>query len=189
MSILASIFLIQRNELEKMNGIRIVGMSIVFCIAYGVLHDQITARICVEYFTIGHPTIIRSKDPTQLGIVWGVVATWWVGVLLGIPLAFAARLGPAPKRSPRQLMRPMLVLMLFCGTCAILFGCVCFVLASNGWVVLVGDLKDRIPLDRHTYFITDLWAHGASYFFGFTGGIFLSVSTWRSRKVLTVPNS
>ena len=171
-----------------MNGIRIVGMSIVFCIAYGVLHDQITARICVEYFTIGHPIIIRTNDPTQLGIVWGVVATWWVGLLLGIPLAFAARLGPAPKRSARQLMRPMLMLMLFCGTCAILLGGVGFVLASNGWVVLVGDLKDRIPLNRHAYFITDLWAHCASYFFGFAGGIFLSVSTWRSRKALTVPS-
>ncbi|MFO0941023.1 MAG: hypothetical protein U0930_09660 [Pirellulales bacterium] len=36
-------------------------------------HDQITARICIEYFTIGHPRIIPTDDPTILGIVWGIV--------------------------------------------------------------------------------------------------------------------
>ena len=40
-----------------MSGIRIIGLSIALCIVYRVLHDQITARICVEYFTIGHPMI------------------------------------------------------------------------------------------------------------------------------------
>ena len=169
-----------------MNGIRIIGLSIAFCIVYGVLLDQITVRICVEYFTIGHPIIIRTNDPTQLGIVWGVVATWWVGLLFGIPLSFAARYGPAPKRNASQLVRPMLILMMVCGVFASLLGGMGFVAASNGWVFLVGDLKGRIPLDRHTYFIADLWAHCASYFFGFAGGIFLIVMTWRSRRSFKV---
>ena len=34
----------------------------LFCIAaaicYGIVHDQITVRICVEYFSVFHPTIL-----------------------------------------------------------------------------------------------------------------------------------
>jgi hypothetical protein len=74
-----------------MQWIAIVVLSILACVAYGIIHDQITARICVEYFTIGHPRIIPTDDPTALGIVWGIVATWWVGVIMGIPLATVSR--------------------------------------------------------------------------------------------------
>ncbi len=60
-------------------------------ISYGIVHDQITARICVEYFTVGHPRLTDSDLPTVLALFWGVVATWWVGLPLGLGLAFAAR--------------------------------------------------------------------------------------------------
>ena len=170
-----------------MSGIRIIGLSIAFCIVYGVVLDQITARICVEYFTIGHPIIIRTYDPTQLGIVWGIVATWWVGLLLGIPLSFAPQYVPAPKRNARQLVRPMLILMMFCGLSASLLGGIGFIAASNGWVFLIGDFNEKVPVDRHIYFIADLWAHCASYFFGLGGGICLIVMTWRSRRSFKLP--
>ncbi len=76
-----------------MHWLAIVVLSILACVTYGVIHDQITARICVEYFTIGHPQIIASESPTMLGFVWGVIATWWVGAILGVLLATAARIG------------------------------------------------------------------------------------------------
>ena len=37
--------------------LKIAGLCILSAIFYGVLHDQVTARVCVEYFTIGHPPI------------------------------------------------------------------------------------------------------------------------------------
>ena len=37
--------------------LKIVVLCIVAAIVYGILHDQVTARVCVEYFTIGHPPI------------------------------------------------------------------------------------------------------------------------------------
>ena len=61
---------------------------------YGVAHDLVTAHLSVEYFTVAHPPI-GTDDPFLLALVWGVLATWWVGVLLGVPLAAAARLGRA----------------------------------------------------------------------------------------------
>jgi hypothetical protein len=60
-------------------------------IAYGILHDQVTARVCLEYFIIGHPPLIASESPTLLAIAWGIVATWWFALPLGFALAAAAR--------------------------------------------------------------------------------------------------
>ena len=79
--------------------IRIVLMSIAAAIAYGIAHDQVTVRICLEYFTIGHEPVFPTRNPTLLAIGWGIIATWWVGVLLGVPLAIVARAG-----SPRGVV-------------------------------------------------------------------------------------
>ena len=110
-----------------MRWIAIILMCVVTCVAYGIIHDQITARICVEYFTIGHPPVFPTDDPTLLGLGWGVIATWWVGVLLGVPLAAACRLGRWPKREPRTLWRPLIRLSAFSFTIAAIAGLV-------GWV-------------------------------------------------------
>jgi hypothetical protein len=60
-----------------MRFIAIVALAVAAGIAYGILHDQVTARVCLEYFTIGHPPLIPSQSPTLLAIAWGIVATWW----------------------------------------------------------------------------------------------------------------
>jgi hypothetical protein len=57
-----------------MAALRLVGLGLI-AIAYGTLHDQVTARICVEYFTIGHPIIRPTESPILLGVIWSVVAT------------------------------------------------------------------------------------------------------------------
>src|SRR3954452_10909101 len=89
-------------------------------VVYGLAHDQVTARVCVEYFTIGHPPIFATESPTLLGLGWGVLATWWVGLLLGIPLALVARLGPRPPRDARSLLRPLAILFGVTALCALL---------------------------------------------------------------------
>ena len=165
-----------------MQAIYIVLLSIGSAVAYGVVHDQITARVCVEYFTIGHPPVFATDDPTLLGLGWGVIATWWVGLLLGVPLAVAARAGSRPKRTAASLVRPVGVLVVVMAGCALLAGVVGFVLARNGSVVLLEPQASRVPRDRHVQFLSDLWAHSASYLAGFVGGIVLIVLTWRSRR-------
>ena len=102
-----------------MQSLLIVGLSILACVLFGIGHDQVTARICVEYFTIGHPPLFDTTSPTLLGFGWGVAATWWVGLILGILLALAARAGRRPERDAGTLVKPIAILMLVCGVCAI----------------------------------------------------------------------
>jgi hypothetical protein len=172
-----------------MQWIGIIGLSITFCVVYGILHDQVTARVCIEYFTIGHPPVFPTQDPTMLAMGWGVIATWWVGAIMGIPLSFAARYGSSPKRTVRQMVRPMLILMFCSAVFAFLMACVGYIASRNGWVVLRGDIAARVPRDRHVLFLTDLWAHNASYFSGFVGGVILIAMTWRKRQSCASPKS
>ena len=168
-----------------MRSLAIILLAIFAAVVYGILHDQITARICVEYFTIGHPPVFGTDDPTLLGLGWGVIATWWVGLMLGIPLAMCARLGSRPKLTAGQLARPLAVMLVVVGLLAAVAGLVGHYAAGRGWVVLQGPLASRIPEQRHVPFITDLCAHLASYVGGFVGGVVLCVLTYRRRKDLS----
>src|SRR6516164_6267509 len=107
-----------------MEALKIAALCIIAAIIYGIVHDQITARICVEYFTIGHPPVFGTDDPTLLGLGWGVIATWWVGLILGVPLACCSRVGWWPQFTAAQLMRPLLVMMSIVGVLAFLAGAV-----------------------------------------------------------------
>ncbi len=159
---------------------RIIALCMGAAIIYGVLHDQVTARICPEYFTIGHPPLVATDSPTLLGLAWGVAATWWVGLILGLTLAAAARAGPWPKHEA-SLVRPVLTMMVCSALAAIVFGCIGYALASRGVVFLVGPLADRVPAEQHVVFLADLWAHNASYAFGFLGGVVVCYAVLRDR--------
>jgi hypothetical protein len=165
-----------------MHSLAIVLMCIVAAVLYGIAHDQITARVCVEYFTIGHPPVFDTDDPTLLGLGWGVIATWWVGLLLGMPLAFVARYGSRPKRSIGSLVRPVVSLLAVTGVCAFGAGVIGWLLARSGFVFLTESLAERVPTDRHIAYLADLWAHSASYLIGIVGGIVVLIQVWRSRR-------
>ncbi|WP_199590094.1 hypothetical protein [Bremerella cremea] len=152
----------------------IIGLAILASVAYGVIHDQITARLCVEYFTIGHmPILGGTENPALLGLAWGFLATWWVGVMLGIPLAFVCQTGSMVKKSAKDLLKPLMVLMFTSGCLAIGAGVVGYLLAANGQVRLMGKMAEKVPPEKHVAFLTDLWIHNASYTGGFLGGIVL----------------
>lgn len=164
-----------------MQSLGIILMCIVVAVLYGVAHDQVTARVCVEYFTIGHPPVFATDNPTLLGIGWGIIATWWAGLLVGIPLAVVARAGSRPKRSVGSLVRTVAALAVVMAGSAAAAGIMGWFLARSGAVFLVGSIAHRLPADRHTPFIADLWAHSASYLVGVAGGVVVMVLVWRSR--------
>jgi hypothetical protein len=165
-----------------MEAIKIILLCVAAAIIYGVIHDQITARICVEYFTIGHPPVFNTTSPTLLGLGWGIIATWWVGLILGVALAFAARLGKSPKRTTISLIRPLLVLLLIMACCAAAAGFAGFIAAKNGWVFLVEPMASQVPADKQVRFLVALWMHLTSYFVGFVGGFVVIAQTWQSRS-------
>ena len=162
-----------------MQFISIIALCIASAVVYGIVHDQVTARVCVEYFTVGHPPVFHTDSPTLLGIGWGMIATRWVGLLLGIPLAIAARAGLRPRRDVRSLVRPIFTLLAVMGVCALLAGIAGFILARIGASQLVEDLAERIPGDRHARFLADGGAHLASYFVGLVGGFVVIARVWR----------
>jgi hypothetical protein len=171
----------RRRRLPDVQSLGIVLMCVVAAVCYGMAHDQVTARVCVEYFTVGHPPVFGTDDPTLLGMGWGIIATWWVGLLLGVPLAVVARAGSRPKRSVGSMVRPVACLLAVMAACALAAGVVGWRLASSGAVVLVGPVARELPADRHVPFLADMWAHSASYLVGLVGGVVVMVLVWRSR--------
>lgn len=149
---------------------KIVGLCLVAAMGYGVAHDQVTARVCVEYFTIGHDNPFPTDSPTLLGLAWGIFATWWAGLILGVALVFAARFGKRPKRTARSLVGPVLFLLAVMAGFALLAGVAGFVAAKMGGIVLNADLAERLPRSKHAVFIACGAAHLASYWVGFVGG-------------------
>ncbi len=154
-----------------MQFLRIVLLCIFASCVYGIIHDQITARICVEYFTIGHPKIIESESPTLLAFAWGIRATAWMGGILGILIALAARAGSKFQLADRDLFRPVAILLGTMAISAFTFGLIGRTLATNKSIWLIGPLAEEIPPEKHIDFLTDAWAHSASYGAAALGGI------------------
>ncbi len=114
----------------------IVLLCVVLAGVYGVLHDQITARICPAYFTLDHPSLglpwlFHNPNPTVLGLAWGIVATAPLATILGIGIACAARLGSWPKINWRRLLRPLILGFCAMGLSAALTGICAFHIARS----------------------------------------------------------
>jgi hypothetical protein len=172
-----------------MESFKIIGLCIAAAVFYGICHDQVTARVCVEYFTIGHPPVFQTDSPTLLAFGWGAIATWWVGAILGIAAAASARLGSRPKFRAAGLLRPLGVLLIVTACVSLAAGIAGYFAATSGSVWLLEPLASRVPAGKHIAFITDVWAHLAAYATGFLGGI--AICVWivmrRGRMAVRAP--
>jgi hypothetical protein len=155
---------------------KIVFFCILASIVYGIAHDQVTARVCVEYFTVFHPPVFMTTSPTLLGLGWGIVATWWAGAIIGLLLAIAAREGSRPKLTARQIAPLVARLLATMAVFAFIFGTIGYFKGS-----VPSDVLVLLPKEMHRRFVADWWAHGASYATGFIGGLTLCVIVWLKR--------
>ena len=171
-----------------MESLKIWLLTIGATIAYGIAHDQVTARVSIEYFTVGHQEIFQTTSPTLIALGWGILATWWVGALMGLIFALVARFGSRPKTALRELLVPGGVLLACVGFTALVAGIAGFFAARAGLVSLGGYLATEVPAGGHARFIADLWAHTASYVAGLAGGSLLAAWVWirRGRAMPTV---
>lgn len=150
---------------------KIVLFSLAAAIVYGILHDQVTAHLCVEYFTIAHPQVFPTQSPFLLALGWGVLATWWVGLPLGLMLASVARLGPR-RRLALADMRPWILrLLIAMAICALVAAIVGGYLVAAGIAPVPGGWAARIPAEKQIAFSADAWAHTASYGSAIIGGL------------------
>lgn len=155
----------------------VVLLCVLAAVLYGILHDLVTAHICVEYFTVAHPVVVASKDPLVMAVVWGVLATWWVGLILGVGLSAAANLGTRPKTLPSELIPPIERLLMQMALLALVMGVAGSVLAHlSDW-----PLPPGIDSGKREAFYFDAFAHLGSYLGGFLGGSLLILRTWIAR--------
>lgn len=151
-------------------------------VVYGIVHDQVTVRISPEYFTIGHPPVQHHGSLTLLGLYWGVAATWWAGLTVGLILAISARAGCRPGLTARDMIGPILWLTGVMALCATMAGITAGVLSDCGYLKLLPPMSGAVPAVSHRDFLVAAGAHQASYAAGFTGGAILAILTWRRRK-------
>jgi hypothetical protein len=164
----------------------IVLLATTASVAYGIVHDQVTVRISPEYFTIGHPPVRHHGSLTLLGLYWGLAATWWAGLTVGLILAVAARAGRSPGLTARDLIGPVLSLTGIMALCAASSGFAAGALSDGGCLKLLPPLSDSVPAVSHRSFLVAAGAHQASYAAGFLGGAIMAVLTWRRRKMKLV---
>ncbi len=161
--------------------IKIVALAVLAAVAYGIAHDMVTAHVCVEYFSVAHPPVIGPSPPFVYALVWGVIATWWVGLPLGVMLAFVACVGRYNKLRTVVLLKP---LRWFLGVQLVLSmsaGMVGYILASQGSFTLRKTMAAKIDAARHARFAFDLFAHNAAYAIGGLGGLVLIAWVLKAR--------
>jgi hypothetical protein len=173
--------------MEAIETIKIWLLCIFAAIGYGIVHDQITVRVCVEYFSVFHPTILPLTSPTLLALQWGILATWWVGAGLGALLALAARAGRRSKLPARELRRPLLILLACMAASSLAAGTAGFLLAGTHKISPPAWMAVILPVEQRPRFMADWWAHSASYLVGMIGGLVVCIRTYLKRGL--VPGS
>lgn len=164
-----------------MTNFKTILLCLFVAIAFGIVHDLVTANICVEYFTIGHPKVIESQNPIFLALVWGILATWWVGAILGILVLIFNNIGKAPKVSFSIIKRYVIRLLLILPFTSLLAGLIGYILALSGTIHFIGELARDVSIKKQPAFLAVGWAHASSYIVGFIGGIIICMKIWMQR--------
>lgn len=170
-----------------MQALKIIALCTLAAIVYGVVHDEITVQISREYFAVGHAPIFGTDTSGfLLALGWGVFATWWAGVLIGVLLAVAARAGPEATVDAAALVRPVVVVLGIMVAVAVVGGLAGYVLAVYGVIRPIPAIAEAVPPGRHARFLAVGATHYASYAAGFVGGLALVFRTglWRRAAAL-----
>jgi hypothetical protein len=164
-----------------MESIKIILFCIIAAVSYGIIHDEITAHICVEYFTVAHPPIFHTNSPLILGFAWGITATWWVALLLGCILAFVARSGTAPKIPVGSVISQVILVLSVTAISAAAVGMAAYLLTGSNQLFLPDY---AVPRSKHVAFFGVWAAHLTSYTVGICGGLATILNVWRTRTRL-----
>ncbi len=170
---------------------KIAVASVAAACLYGIINDQITARICPEYFTKGFhramvqrmsegwlkSTLSTTKSPTILGLVWGTIATWWMGAALSVPITLAARVpfGKTPKLTMKDLIKPTAYAFGCMGITALAAGIIGYNKACTdpNFRNLFRHAANGVSEEALPSFIADACAHRSGYASGIVAGLAL----------------
>lgn len=152
---------------QTLNFLLIIFLSIIIASIYGIIHDQITYSISNEYYTLfkfnqfGLKNIRISNERLKVGIV-GFLATWWVGLCLGIIYALISLFLDAKKVFKVSLKS--IIINIFA---TIIFGFIGFLLGTI--FLRAENLNWFIPPETKN--IQDFINVGSIHNFGYIGGV------------------
>jgi hypothetical protein len=187
-----------KNAVQESGAIaKIVGGSIAAACIYGIANDQVSARVCPEYFTQGFHrkmieensdgwlkrTLLTTKSPTKLGLIWGTIATWWMGGILSIPITLAARfpLG-LPKIGVKELVKPTGIALAGMGAASLVAGVKGYIEAQHHKHQLhTIPGTGGVPHAALTRWYADAKAHEVAYTSGTITGLLLTGYTLYKR--------
>jgi hypothetical protein len=159
---------------------RFASLGLIAVVIYAVIQDQVSVRLCPEYFTLFHNSIPGLKDPTLLGATWGFLASWWGGVMMGYSAGLCATLGKRPQLAPREIILPLIVLMLGITTVVAISGFSVWRHSEMFGVRIDPGLSMMLPPERHQPLLVVACYHFVAYATSVIGGIVLCV--WISRE-------
>jgi hypothetical protein len=153
---------------------------------YGMLMDQVSARLCPEYFTVLHNPIPGLTDPTLLGVVWGFVGACWGGAIMGYAAGVTATAGRKPPLSVRELVRPMLAVVAGIAVTTAVTGASADRHAEMFSIRLDPSWDEFVPPQRHRAVFVVACYHFAAYVAAVVGGVVLCawVARERSRRAV-----
>jgi hypothetical protein len=161
--------------------IKVILLTVLAATTYGVLHDEITIRVCPEYFTMAHPPFFGTPPPTILALCWGIAATLGIGVALGAVLAIVAEAGRLPPTPLPRLWHSLLRLLAAMAAAALLAGWVGYALSRRALIPLPASFAEVLSVEEQHRFMGVWFAHAASYAAGLAGGAALILRIWRER--------
>jgi hypothetical protein len=112
---------------------------------------------------------------------------WWIGLLTGIPLSLAARLGSFPRFGVRELLKPLALLYAVAGVAVLLFSAGMFFASRQGAFPLDPHLLHRLPVEHHAAHTAVSSARLTAGGTVVVGSIIFSVWVWRKRRALIQP--
>jgi hypothetical protein len=168
-----------------MESLKIILLSVVAALGYGIVHDEVTIRVCPEYFTLAHAhlPLIHSGSATIIALGWGIATSFGAGLAIGVALAIAARAGSLHKFTWRDFLRPIALLLIVMAAVAALAGFAGWWLATTGRITSIQAWAAMLPFDRQGVFMADVWAHASNYLSGSIGGLLLVAHTLWQRAI------
>jgi hypothetical protein len=92
-------------------------ISIIIAGLYGIIHDQVTYSISQEYFSkfkfrqFGIDPFLFGGERVAVGII-GFLATWWVGLLIGLTIGIIGFLYPDHFSMKRSITNAIKIIFL-----------------------------------------------------------------------------
>ncbi|CAN5370485.1 hypothetical protein BH10CYA1_BH10CYA1_20030 [soil metagenome] len=162
-----------------MERVRIVALCIGAAVVYGIIHDEVTAHLCVEYFTVAHPHLFATQSAAVLGVAWGITGTWWIGLLLGTVLARVSTVDSgAPKLTAKSLAGRIGLIVIITTFSAIVSGIAVYYIATYSHLVLPDP---NVSPEKHNMFYAVWAAHLASYFAAISTSLLVVLNVWSIR--------